>query len=493
MCAQQVLLSIAGHDPSSGAGVSADMGAANALGVSCCSVITALTVQTSQGVQQVQPVSPLFVEAQLDALWSDMPIGVIKIGMLASRAMVFRLVHWLADMTVPIILDTVFKASIGEDLLEIGARQLFTTRLLPMATLITPNILEAEQLTGMRIRSRAEQLAAAQALLSMGAQAVLLKGGHFNDALAADVLLQRDKAPVWFVAPTIKSCHSHGSGCVLASSIAAGLLQGLSLASAVVQAKALVHGGIVHSQPLGKGVGAVATFGWQPSSVHFPWGVFGVIPTVLPDAFPSMQREIGIYPIVATAHALLPLLQAGYRTLQLRVKSNDICYIRNEIRLAVALCRAYADCQLFINDHWQIAIDEGAFGVHLGQEDWFVLSSDEQSRLRASGLRLGLSSHHLFEMALAHSVRPSYIAIGPVFHTQSKDIAHATIGMTALRHWVSWLTPAYPVVAIGGIELAQVATIRRCGVDGVALISAITQAVQSDQLQQLQDAWMNAV
>ena len=467
------LLTIAGHDPSSGAGVSADMAAANALGVPCCSAITALTIQNSQGVSAVHPVLPKILQAQVEAILSDMPIAAIKIGMIGSRAMVSCLVNLLTEVKVPIVLDTVFKASIGENLLETGARQLFVTRLLPMATLITPNIPEAELLTGLSIRSRAEQLSTAQALLSMGARSVLLKGGHFDDALAADLLLEQGKAPVWLIAPSIDSRHSHGSGCVLASSIAAGLVQELSLVSAVVQAKARVHGGIVHSQKLGQGVGAVATFGWQPSSTHFPWLVEGEAPKPLPPAFPAMKQSMGIYPIVSKAVELVPLLQAGCRTLQLRVKSDDAGFIQQQVEQAVAICQGYEECQLFINDHWQVAIDAGAFGVHLGQEDWQALSDADKTRLRESGLRLGLSTHNLAEMALAHTARPSYIAIGPLFGTTSKQIDHAAVGLDNLRTWVQWLSPAYPVVTIGGIELKDIAVVKACGVDGIAVIGAV--------------------
>ncbi len=467
------LLTIAGHDPSSGAGVSADMAAAQALGVSCCSAVTALTIQNSQGVSAVHPVLPKILQVQVEAILSDMPIAAIKIGMIGSRAMVSRLVSILADVEVPIVLDTVFKASIGENLLETGARQLFTTRLLPLATLITPNIPEAEQLTGLSIHSRADQLSAAQALLSMGAQAVLLKGGHFDDALAADLLLEQSKAPVWLIALTIDSRHSHGSGCVLASSIAAGLVQGLSLTAAVVQAKARVHGGIVHSQKLGQGVGAVAIFGWQPSSSHFPWLVEGEAPKRLPPAFPAMKQSMGIYPIVSKAVELVPLLQAGCRTLQLRVKSDDAGFIQHQIEQALAICQGYEECQLFIYDHWQLAVEARAFGVHLGQEDWQALSDADKTRLRESGLRLGLSTHNLAEMAFAHTVRPSYIAIGPLFGTTSKQIDHPAVGLDNLREWVQWLSPAYPVVTIGGIELKDIAVVKACGVDGIAVIGAV--------------------
>ncbi len=467
------LLTIAGHDPSSGAGISADMSAANALGVPCCSAITALTIQNSQGVTAVHPVLPKILQAQVETLLSDMPIAAIKIGMIGSRAMVSCLVNLLADVKVPIVLDTVFKASIGENLLETGARQLLITRLLPMASLITPNIPEAEQLTGLSIRSRSDQLSAAQALLSMGAQAALLKGGHFDGSLAADILLERGKSPVWLMAPSIDSRDSHGSGCVLASSIAAGLIQELSLVSAVVQAKARVHGGIVHGQKLGQGVGAVATFGWQASSAHFPWLVEAQEPEALPDAFPAMKQSMGIYPIVARAIDCVPLLQAGCRTLQLRVKSDDAGFIQQQVEQAVAICQGYEECQLFINDHWQLAVEARAFGVHLGQEDWQALSDADKTRLRESGLRLGLSTHNLAEMAFAHTVRPSYIAIGPLFGTTSKQIDHPAVGLDNLREWVQWLSPAYPVVTIGGIELKDIAVVKACGVDGIAVIGAV--------------------
>ncbi len=486
------LLTIAGHDPSSGAGVSADMAAAQALAVPCFSAVTALTIQNSQGVTAVHPVLPTILQAQVEAILSDMPIAGIKIGMIGSRAMVSCLVNLLADVKVPIVLDTVFKASIGENLLETGARQLFTTRLLPMATLITPNIPEAELLTGLTIRSRSDQLATAQALLSMGAKAVLLKGGHFDDALAADLLLEPTKAPVWLIAPTIDSCHSHGSGCVLASSIAAGLVQGLSLTAAVVQAKARVHGGIVHGQKLGQGVGAVATFGWQPSSAHFPWLVEGEAPRSLPSSFPAMKQSMGIYPIVSKAVELVPLLQAGCRTLQLRVKSDDVGFIKQEVERAVALCQGYDECQLFINDHWQLAIEAGAFGVHLGQEDWQALADADKAVLQHSGLRLGISTHNLAEMALAQAARPSYVAIGPLFGTTSKQIDHPAVGLENLRTWVQWLLPAYPVVTIGGIECKNIAAVKTCGVDGIAVIGAVNADTEQgviDKAQSLLSAW----
>jgi hydroxymethylpyrimidine kinase/phosphomethylpyrimidine kinase/thiamine-phosphate diphosphorylase len=200
-----------------------------------------------------------------------------------------------------------------------------------------------------------------------------------------------------------------------------------------------------------------------------------------------MKQSMGIYPIVSKAVELVPLLQAGCRTLQLRVKSDDAGFIKQEVARAVAICQDYGDSQLFINDHWRFAMEAGAFGVHLGQEDWQALSIADQALLSNSGLRLGLSTHNLAEMALAHAARPSYIAIGPLFGTTSKRIEHPAVGLDNLRAWVQWLSPVYPVVTIGGIELAEVAAVKGCGVDGIAVIGAVKAVTSEQVLKKAQD------
>jgi hydroxymethylpyrimidine kinase/phosphomethylpyrimidine kinase/thiamine-phosphate diphosphorylase len=472
--ATDCLLIIAGHDPSSGAGIGADMAAATALGVHALTAITALTIQNSQGVQAVHAVPAMTLRAQVQALRADFTIAAVKIGMLGSHEMVATVIELLSGWDIPVVMDTVFKASAGASLLDMDARSRFVHGLLPLATLLTPNIPEAEQLTGLPIATRAAQLQAAQQLQTMGAQSVLLKGGHFEDDQAADLLLLADGRVYWLVSDYLNTPHSHGSGCVLASSIAAGMVQGFDVLSAVVQAKARVHGGIAASKPLGQGVGAVATHGWFAACGHFPTVIQADMPSLLAtDTFPAMLHSMAIYPIVDVADKLLPLLDAGCRTLQLRIKSDDKAYIAAQIARAVALCFAYPDSQLFINDHWQLAVQAGAFGVHLGQEDWHGLSSNEQAQVRASGLRLGLSSHNLGEMALAHAARPSYIAIGPLFGTTSKQIAHPAVGVRQLTDWLQWLRPCYPVVTIGGVEATDIADVKACGVDGIAVIGAM--------------------
>ncbi|MDE1953321.1 MAG: thiamine phosphate synthase [Betaproteobacteria bacterium] len=191
-----------------------------------------------------------------------------------------------------------------------------------------------------------------------------------------------------------------------------------------------------------------------------------------PVAFAALSAPAGFYPVVPDADWALRLLDWGVRTLQLRIKN-----LRGA-QLAAAIARvskaaAQAGAQLFINDHWREAIDAGAFGVHLGQED---LHGADFTALRAAGMRLGVSTHAPGELARAHALRPSYIALGPVYPTTLKVMPYQPLGLERLRDWTARCKPRYPTVAIGGISLQRAAAVLGCGVDGVAVVSAVTQA-----------------
>jgi thiamine-phosphate pyrophosphorylase/hydroxymethylpyrimidine kinase/phosphomethylpyrimidine kinase/thiamine-phosphate diphosphorylase len=186
---------------------------------------------------------------------------------------------------------------------------------------------------------------------------------------------------------------------------------------------------------------------------------------------------LGFYPVVPDASWVERLLHWGVRTVQLRFKpaSGDDAAVREQVRAAVVAGRAVPGAQVFINDHWQHALALGAYGVHLGQEDWAALGDAERDALRRSGMRLGLSTHTPEELALARSARPSYLAIGPVFPTTLKVMPYEPVGLERLQDWARLAAP-YPVVAIGGLSLERMAGVRACGVDGVAVVSAVTQA-----------------
>lgn len=197
------------------------------------------------------------------------------------------------------------------------------------------------------------------------------------------------------------------------------------------------------------------------------------------DAFAPLIGPIGFYPVVPDAAWVQRLLGWGVRTIQLRIKAADHtpAEIEQQVRAAVEAGRAVPGAQVFINDHWQLALAASAYGVHLGQED---LDTADIQALRDAGLRLGLSTHTPAELARAKAVQPSYLAIGPIYPTTLKVMPYEPVGLARLKDWALQGAP-YPVVAIGGISLALLPGVMACGVDGVAVVSAVTQATDPQQ------------
>jgi thiamine-phosphate diphosphorylase len=185
---------------------------------------------------------------------------------------------------------------------------------------------------------------------------------------------------------------------------------------------------------------------------------------------PLASAQLGLYAIVDSAEWIARVLKAGVRTVQLRVKDAGHPRLREEVRASVAAARA-AGAQLFINDHWQLAIEEGAYGVHLGQED---LATADLQAIASAGLRLGISTHAYWEVCRAWALRPSYIACGPIHPTAAKAMPWIPQGNGNLAYWCHLLP--LPVVAIAGMDVARAAQAMQCGAAGVAVISAITAA-----------------
>jgi thiamine-phosphate pyrophosphorylase len=195
--------------------------------------------------------------------------------------------------------------------------------------------------------------------------------------------------------------------------------------------------------------------------------------------FAPIIHPIGFYPVVPTAAWAERLLSWGVRTVQLRIKAADHtpAEIASEVNAAVEASKAVPGAQIFINDHWQLALAAGAYGVHLGQED---LDTADIEALRSAGIRLGLSTHTPAELARAHAVQPSYLAIGPIYPTTLKVMPYEPVGLERLADWAKLAKP-YPVVAIGGISLDRMPGVLACGVDGVAVVSAVTLAADPRQ------------
>ena len=202
---------------------------------------------------------------------------------------------------------------------------------------------------------------------------------------------------------------------------------------------------------------------------------------MITSAFAPLTGPIGFYPVVPDAAWVQRLLGWGVRTIQLRFKAagHTSGEIEREVRAAVEAGRAVPGAQVFINDHWQLALQAGAYGVHLGQEDLSMAEADLRA-LRNAGLRLGLSTHTPAELARAHAVQPSYLAIGPIYPTTLKVMPYEPVGLARLKDWALQAAP-YPVVAIGGISLERLPGVMACGVDGVAVVSAVTLAADPQQ------------
>ena len=251
-----IAVTIAGSDSGGGAGIQADLKTFSALGVYGASVIAALTAQNTRGVTGIHDVPPAFVTAQIDAVFSDLKVDAVKIGMLSNAGVIEAVAAGLARYNAKnIVLDPVMVATSGDRLLDPAAMDALRSKLIPRASIITPNLPEAAALLDAPVaRSETEMETQAERLLAAGAQAVLMKGGHGSGPEAVDLLVTRN-GTARFVAERIVTKNTHGTGCTLSSAIAAGLAKGLSLADAVRAAKDYVTAAIAASDRLSIGSG----------------------------------------------------------------------------------------------------------------------------------------------------------------------------------------------------------------------------------------------
>ena len=250
------VLTIAGSDSGGGAGIQADLKTMLAHGVHGMSVLAAVTAQNSLGVQGYWELPVEAVRAQLDSVLSDIGVEAVKTGMLASTELVSAVADALGRVGVPVVVDPVGVSKHGDSLLAPDAVVAVRERLLPVATLVTPNLYEVNQLTGVKVDSEADLPRAAEAVLALGPAAVLVKGGHL-DGDAVDLLLTATGETRTYRSARLDNRHTHGTGCTLASAVASRLALGDPLPDAVAAAKEYVTGAIAHGFPLGAGIGPV--------------------------------------------------------------------------------------------------------------------------------------------------------------------------------------------------------------------------------------------
>lgn len=251
-----IALTIAGSDSSGGAGIQADLKTFHALGVYGASAITALTAQNTQGVRGVELASPDFVSAQIAAVMDDLSVDAVKTGMLATAGIIRAVVETLDRYPArPLVVDPVMVAKGGARLIDDTAIAAMRTLLLPRATLLTPNTPEAAALLGgAELKTQGDLIVAGRGLRGLGARAVLMKGGHLAGDMVFDALITEDGEEV-FASPRLRTAHTHGTGCTLASAIASNLALGKSLKDAVTAARSYVQHAIATAPGLGHGHG----------------------------------------------------------------------------------------------------------------------------------------------------------------------------------------------------------------------------------------------
>ncbi|KGJ97429.1 thiamine phosphate synthase [Colwellia psychrerythraea] len=505
-----IIWTISGSDCSGGAGIAADIKTGHGLGVEVCHLITANTVQNSSKLISVNPVPIDILQHQFEVLIVDKPPSVIKIGLVANVEQVVWLRQLIinakkTDSNLIVVYDPVGQASVGGSFSAITLEQL--TPLLRQVDVITPNLMEAKSL------ARFDQVAQDAAVEKLAKKiyddysitSIIVKGGHSekDNGLAIDYCyhqlnqLSEEKQDnqeklhqvisYQLSSPRVNTHYSHGGGCSFATALSSFLAHGYLIRDAFTLAKAFVNQGLSASEQISElhchqYYGAFEQQGWPREAQFFPKVVEQVSVQYhnLP-AFNSLElndKKLALYPVIDSLYWLKRLLPLGLEIIQLRVKNLAENELEQVIIEAVELAKDYGT-RLFINDYWQLAIKHGAYGVHIGQED---LAEADLVAIQQSGIRLGISTHGCYEFLLAQQLQPSYLAIGAIFPTKTKDMTGQIQGLDNLRQVLA-LRPENeqqtPVVAIGGITLERAAKVVETGVESIAVVTAITEAEKS--------------
>jgi hydroxymethylpyrimidine kinase/phosphomethylpyrimidine kinase/thiamine-phosphate diphosphorylase len=518
-----IIWSISGSDCSGGAGIAADIKTAHSLGVEVCTLITANTVQNSNQLMSVNPVAVDILQQQVNALIDDKPPAIIKIGLLAELAQV----HWLTTRLqqlkrkltqLIVVYDPVGQASVGGNFNQLSVPNL--APLLKQVDVITPNINEAYFLASLALNKTSTQVniqkIAEKIYQDFAIKSIIIKGGHStnNDNDCIDYCyhqlnqIKQDNQEnehhtivYKLSSPRLTNHYTHGGGCSFATALAACLAKGYLIRDAFTLTKAFINRGLMATQQISaqekhQYYGAFEQLAWPLTSVsptQTSTATINFFPVVADEinqqyqnlpAFETLNlagEKLGLYPVIDSIDWLKRLLPLGLNIIQLRLKNLAKEKLEQVIMEAVDLAKSYKT-RLFINDYWELAIKFGAYGVHIGQED---LHEANLTRIHRAGLRLGISTHGCYEFLLAQQLQPSYLAIGAIFPTKTKDMTGQIQGIENLRELLSLRsetkTLPIPIVAIGGINLERAPQVLATTVDSIAVVTAITEASNPEQ------------
>ncbi|MQL71168.1 hypothetical protein Taro_003442 [Colocasia esculenta] len=479
------VLTVAGSDSGAGAGIQADLKACGALGAYCSTVITAVTAQNTVGVQGVHPVPEDFVAEQLRSVLSDMGVDVVKTGMLPSDGVIKVLCGKLQEFPVrAIVVDPVMVSTSGDVLAAPSTINGLRDQLFPMADIVTPNLKEASTiLGGLRLETIADMYSAARSIHKLGPRSVfyffpfcinvLVKGGHLSDSSdAVDILFDGIGEQFHELrGPRVKTRNTHGTGCTLASCIAAELAKGSSMLQAVQAAKDFVENALFHSKDVLIGSGPQGPFD------HFVKIKDHIRSVTEKQQFRS--DDLLLYAITdprmnkrwgrSITDAVKSAIEGGATMIQLREKDAETRDFIEAATACMEICRSYG-VPLLINDRVDVALACDADGVHVGQSDMPV---PVVRSVLGPGKIIGVSCKTPAQAEQAFIDGADYIGCGGVFPTNTKA-NNPVLGLEGLK--TVCLASKLPVVAIGGIGAGNASSIMQLGIPnlkGVAVVSAL--------------------
>ncbi|WP_454780678.1 thiamine phosphate synthase [Legionella sp. WA2022007384] len=334
------------------------------------------------------------------------------------------------------------------------------------ADVLVLNTRETEFILNGQVRTHQAMQEAAHKLLTLGAKSVFLLGSPIQNSSWQHDYWTNGTTCFWLTQNCVSDAKYPELRSILSAAITGALALGHLIEDALIISKMYVH------QAIRRGQKSVYYGGFPEDESDLPYLASKPLYEV-PQPFKPCHR-LGLYPVVDRFSWVERLLNLGVKTIQLRIKEKTKT-LEEEMRQSIALAKKH-QATLFINDYWEMALELNAEAVHLGQSD---LDTADLDAIRKQGLLLGVSTHCYYEVARAHALRPSYIAIGPVFPTTSKEMSFAAQGIECLQRWKRTLN--YPLVAIGGINIERMPNVVATGVEGVALISAITEAADPQQ------------
>lgn len=479
-------LTIAGSDSGGGAGIQADLKTFHSLGVYGMSAVTAVTWQNTLGVAGYRKIPPEEVAHQIRLAAADLGADAVKTGMLADSGIVEAVVRVISGLTpecpglANLVVDPVMLAKGGRALLDPLAVETCKAALFPLARAVTPNVPEAEALTGVVITGLDRMREAARRLVGFGASAAVIKGGHLPGAPVD--LLYDGSGFVEFPAARIETRHTHGTGCTFSAALTAFLARGFSLTEAVGEAKNYVTWAISHSLGLGRGCGPTNHWAY-PKIARGPTDRRGGGAAGLEAQARRLDRRLKLYLVTdpglsggrSQAEIVAAAVRGGVTAVQLRDKTastRELCRVGREL---AAICRR-SGVLLLINDRADVAAAVGADGVHLGQDD---LDPEEARRILGPGKIIGVTCETPEEARRAEESGADYLGTGPIYATSTKSDAGRPYGPAVIERVVRAVR--LPVVGIGGIAPGRAAAVIRAGAAGAAVVSALAGADRPDR------------